>query len=262
MLNPAAISSHTAHPVHAACMPLRMTSSDPFELLKAHVSVNRRVVREGDRVHQVGQPLEWLHVIHSGSFKTVNLAPDGREQVVGLHLKGDWLGFDGIARGQHTCDAVAMDIGEVWSVSYAALLQASTRVPALAALLHAAMSREMTRERNAMMTLCTLPATARVAEFLRVWVESMSERGLRTDLITLRMTRAEIGKYLGLTLETVSRAFSQLARANVIDFPEKGRRHLSITDPDALSRFVQRSQTDKEDLPRAACVANEPCMVH
>ena len=260
MSYPATIPSPTAH---GARVPFPMLTGDAFALLQEHVLVKRRVVREGERIHQLGQPLEWLHVVHSGSFKTVNLAPDGREQVVGLHLKGDWLGFDGIAQGRHTCDAVAMDIGEVWSVSYAALLQASTRDPALAALVHAAMSREITRERNAMMSMCTLSADARVAEFLRVWLESMSERGLRTDRITLRMTRAEIGKYLGLTLETVSRAFSQLARAKVIDFPEKGRRHLSITDADALSRFVQRSQTAEEDFPRASqSFANEPQMVH
>ena len=90
----------------------------------ASVRVARRVVREGDRVYQVGQRLECLHIVHSGSFKTINLAPDGREQVVGIQMKGDWLGFDGIASGLHGCDAVAMDIGEVWCVQYSALLQA------------------------------------------------------------------------------------------------------------------------------------------
>jgi CRP/FNR family transcriptional regulator len=262
------MSTATAHSIQTpraigAAMPCTAPDDDTFDLLQRHVPIRRRVVHAGDRVHQVGQQLESLHVVHSGSFKTVNLAPDGREQVVGLHLKGDWLGIDGIAPGRHTCDAVAMDIGEVWSVSYAALLQASSRVPALATVLHAAMSRELTRERNAMMTLCTLPANARVAEFLRVWVEQMVERGLRTDRIVLRMTRAEIGKYLGLTLETVSRAFSQLARENVIGFPEKGHRHLSITDADALSRFVRRSQTAVEDLPRTSRPAmNQHGWVH
>lgn len=261
MHHAAALATHTA-PAARATM-FQGATGDVFELLQQHVPVKRRMMCEGDRVHQAGQQLEWLHVVHSGSFMTVNLAPDGREQAVGLHLKGDWLGFDGIAQGRHTCDAVAMDIGELWSVSYAALLQASTRVPALAALLHAAMSRVITRERNAMMSMCTLPADARVAEFLRVWLESLSACGLRTDRITLRMTRAEIGKYLGLTLETVSRAFSQLARANVISFPEKGHRHMSITDADALSRYVQRSQTAEEDLPRASRpVVNQLCLVH
>jgi CRP/FNR family transcriptional regulator len=246
----AAVPFTGLHSYAAWTVPTAVPTGDAFTLLQENVPVKRRVVQEGDRVHQVGQPLEWLHVVHSGSFKTINLTPDGREQVVGLHLKGDWLGFDGIARNRHSCDAVAMDIGAVWSVSYAALLQASARQPALAALITAAMSREITRERNAMMSLCTLSANARVAEFLRVWLEALGERGLRTDQITLRMSRAEIGKYLGLTLESVSRAFSQLARENVIGFPEKGRRHMSISDAGALARFVQRSLPAEDAAPR------------
>ena len=75
------------------------------------------------------------------------------------------------------------------------------------------MSREIARDRDSLMSVCTLPADARVADFLRYWAESLAKRGLRTDQITLRMTRAEIGNYLGMTLETVSRALSRLARA-------------------------------------------------
>jgi CRP/FNR family transcriptional regulator len=90
------------------------------------------------------------------------------------------------------------------------------------------------------MSLCTLPADARVAEFLRCWVDSLAKSGMRSDQITLRMTRAEIGNYLGMTLETVSRALSKLARADVICFAEKGRRDIRIADVDALASFVQR----------------------
>ena len=63
-------------------------------------------------------------MLNSGFFKIVNLSADGREQVVGLHFKGDWLGFDGIASGRYGCDAVAMDTGEVWAIRYDALLAA------------------------------------------------------------------------------------------------------------------------------------------
>jgi len=73
-------------------------------------------------------------------------------------------------------------------------------------------------------SVCTLPADARVADFLRYWVDSLARRGMRTDQITLRMTRAEIGNYLGMTLESVSRALSHLARCSLIEFVEKGRR--------------------------------------
>lgn len=210
-------------------------------LLEEQVAMTRRVVHAGDTVYQAGDPLVCLYVIHSGFFKTVNLSPDGREQVVGLHFKGDWLGFDGIAENQFACDAIAMDTGEVWMIRYDALLEACSRTPMLMAAVHTAMSRELARDRDSMMAMCTLPADARVADFLRNWADTLEERGLRTDCITLRMTRAEIGNFLGMKLETVSRALSRLARDKVIGFSEKGRRDVEIPDIAALSAFVDRS---------------------
>ena len=209
-------------------------------LLRAHLQPTRRVLEAGEPVYRVGDPLDCLHIVHAGCFKTVNLASDGREQMVGLHFKGDWLGFDAIAPGRHGCDAIAMERAAVWSLSYAGLLRACASAPALLSMLHVAMSREMNRDRDSMLSLCTLPADARVAEFLRGWTEALAERGLRTDCITLRMSRAEIGNYLGMTLETVSRALSRLAREQVIEFNEPGRREIAIPDVGALAGFVQR----------------------
>ena len=137
-------------------------------------------------------------------------------------------------------DAVALDTGEVWVVRYDALLAECTRHPALLAAVHEAMSREIARDRDSLMSVCTLPADARVADFLRYWAESLARGGLRTDQITLRMTRAEIGNFLGMTLETVSRALCRLARDNIIGFAGKGRRDVQIPDVNALGAFVQR----------------------
>lgn len=210
-----------------------------LDLLRDSLPLQRRVVHAGDALYQAGERFTMLHVLNSGMVKIVNLSPDGREQVVGLHFRGDWLGFDGIATGNYGCDAIAMDTGEVWSFRYDTLLEACAGKPALLQVLHEAMSREIGRDRDSMMSLCTLPADARVADFLRNWAEALAERGLRTDQITLRMTRAEIGNYLGMTLETVSRALSRLARTDVIRFAEKGRREIQIPRVDALERFIQ-----------------------
>lgn len=220
---------------------------DAMALLQQKLPIQRRVVRAGESIFQAGQRFSCLHVVHSGLFKIFNLTQDGRQQLVALHFKGDWLGFDGIPDGRHECEAVAMDVGEIWSIHYDALLLACAREPALLTMLHAAMSREMVRDRDTMMSLCTLTAEARVAQFLRHWVDSLAERGLRTDQITLRLTRAEIGNYLGMTLESVSRALSRLARANVIAFVERGRRHISIPDARALSDFVRSTQVPHEE---------------
>jgi CRP/FNR family transcriptional regulator, anaerobic regulatory protein len=213
--------------------------ADTLKLLSDKLAPQRRMVHAGDVIYQAGEQFGNLYILNSGFFKIVTLSPDGREQVVGLKFRGDWLGFDGIANNQYSCDAVAMDIGEVWVVRYDALLAACATQPALLPVLHGAMSREIARDRDSLMSVCTLPADARVADFLRYWAESLAKRGLRTDQITLRMTRAEIGNYLGMTLETVSRALSKLARDKLIHFVEKGRRDIHIPEVNALSEFIQ-----------------------
>ncbi len=214
---------------------------EALQLLEEHVPFTRRMVHAGDLVHGDGEPCTALHIVNSGMVRSVNISADGREQVVGLHFKGDWLGFDGIASGRYSCDAIAMDTGEVWSFRYDTLLRTCATVPALMAVMHVAMSEQIVRDRDSLLSLGTLPADARVADFLKNWAESLRERGLRTDQITLRMTRAEIGNTLGMTLETVSRALCRMARAGVILFNEKGRRDISIPSIEALGEFIQEA---------------------
>jgi len=220
---------------------------DPFKLIEERLPIQRRVLRAGDTLYRAGDPFAHLHVIHSGLIKLVHRSADGREQVVALTMKRDWLGFDGIAQGHYDSDAVAMDTGEIWSIRYDALLQACTHDGALTALLHEAMSHAMSRDRQLLMSLCTLTTDARVAEFLRRWTESLGRTGLRTDQITLRLTRAEIGSYLGMTLESVSRALTRLARERLIHFAEQGRRELRIPDVAALGDFVQGTLASRKE---------------
>jgi CRP/FNR family transcriptional regulator len=220
--------------------------ADMLRLLEGTLPIQRRVVRTGDSVYQAGQAFGCLYVVNSGFFKMVNLSDEGREQVVGLHFKGDWLGLDGIAAGHYGCDAVAMDTGEVWAIRYDALLKAALATPALLTALHEAMSRELVRDHDSLLSLCTLPADARVAGFLRYWADALAQRGLRNDQITLHMTRAEIGNYLGMTLESVSRALSRLARCDVIHFIEKGRRDIRIPKVEALTSFIQHLMAPME----------------
>jgi len=213
---------------------------DSLRLLQDRLAPRRRVVHVGDVLYSAGERFANLYILNAGFFKMINVSADGREQVVSLKFRGDWLGFDGISGGTYSCDAVALDTGEVWVVRYDELLAACHDCPELLTVLHRAMSREIDRDRESFMSLCTLPADARVAEFLRRWADSLARSGLRSDQITLRMTRAEIGNYLGMTLETVSRALSKMARDQVICFAEKGRRDIRIPDVEALSTFVQR----------------------
>jgi CRP/FNR family transcriptional regulator, anaerobic regulatory protein len=121
------------------------TWRDNLALVEQLLPFVRRVVHAGDAIYEGGAPFGHLYLINSGQFKTVNFTADGRGQVVGLHFRGDWLGFDGIADGHYGCDAIALDTGEVWSVRYADVLVASTSSPELMRLMHTAMSRQIGR---------------------------------------------------------------------------------------------------------------------
>ena len=212
---------------------------ESLTLMEQCLPFGRRKVRADDQVYRCGEAFDTLYLISTGLFKVVNLAPDGREQPAGLYFKGDWLGFDGIPMGRHGCSAIALDTGEVWTIRYDQLLQASAKEPMLMRVVLAAMSAQLARNRDAMLSMGTLPADARVADFLLQWANALAERGLRTDQINVHMTRADMGNYLGLTLESVSRALSRLARNGVIQFNEKGRRDISIPRLAALSEFIQ-----------------------
>ena len=238
-------STHS-HPVRAW--------RDNLTLVQQLLPFTRRAVRAGDAIYDGGAAFSHLYLVNSGQFKTVNVTADGRGQVVGLHFRGDWLGFDGIAEGHHACDAIALDTGEVWAVAYADLLAASMHSPELTRLLHAAMSRQIGRGSDCLVALGTLPADARVADFIKDWAQSLAERDLRTDQITLHMTRAEIGNYLGMTLETVSRALRRLAQCGAIRFDEKGRRDLTIPSLAALDIFI-RGALDQDSAVRLPVAA-------
>lgn len=201
----------------------------------------RRTVHAGEAVFRAGERFDSLFVLNSGQFKIVASLACGCDKVSGFRFRGDWLGFDGIATLHYRCDAIAMDTGEVWALRYDALLAACAARPGLLALLHGAMSREVNSGSGSQMAVCTLPPAARVANFLHFWAKSLARQGLRSDQITLRLTRAEIGAHLGVTLETVSRGFSRLARSGLIRFAETGRRDIVIPDVGALDEFVQRS---------------------
>lgn len=224
----------------AACNGTAQRIAEALQQVAAVLEPKRRIVHAGDVVYRAGDRFEHLHILNSGFFKLISLSGDGREQVVGLRFRGDWLGFSAISSGRYGCDAIALDTAEVWTVRYDALMQACIRHPALMAIVHGAMSNEMVRDRDSLMAICTLPADARVAAFLHDWARSLAARGLRADQFSLRLTRAEIGNYLGLTLETVSRVLSRLARAELIAFHEKSRRDIAIPDFRALAAYVER----------------------
>jgi CRP/FNR family transcriptional regulator len=210
------------------------TIDDTIALLREHAGAYVRPLHEGTAVYRRGQPFSNLYVLGVGSVKLLGNAADGRPQVVGLRLRGDWLGLDGVPSGHHASDAVSMDVGQAWVVPYAALLKAGMQSPQVLGLLHAAMSGEIVRERERMVAMGSLTVHARIAAFLHRWSDDLARRGLHSASLRLGLTRAEIGAHLGVTLETVSRALSSLERDGVIGFGQN-RRDLHILDPVALA---------------------------
>ena len=214
---------------------------DSLALLEQYNLFSRRKVKTNDHIYQVGQAFDTIYVMGSGLCKVINLAPDGREQAVGLHFKGDWLGFDGITSGTYSCSAIALESSEVWTIGYNSLLQASAREPKLMQVVLAAMSVQLGRNHDALLSMGTLNTDGRVGEFLLQWARALEMRGLRTDQITVHMSRADIGNYLGMRVESVSRALTKLTHRGVIEFNESKRRDIRIPSLEALSGFIQNS---------------------
>ena len=209
---------------------------EPHELDKVDRIVNRRrPIRRGDYLYRAGTALESLHAIRTGFLKSAVLYEDGREQVAGFHMMGDLMGLDAIGTGQHLCDAVALEDSEICEIPLAALEQLSRDIPSLLRHFHRIMSREIVRDHGVMLRLGTMHAEERLAAFLLNLSQRFAARGYSPSEFHLRMTREEIGSYLGLKLETISRALSRFQEEGLLEVRTK---RVKIRDMDALRRMV------------------------
>jgi len=235
----------SAQPSSHAALPAAPGGANALDALLAvlgrEAPVLRRSLHPKDVIYRMGDRFRGLHILRTGLCKVFGLGPGGREELTTLLFKGDWLGFDGLADGRQTCTAVAADVGELWTIPYDAILRVGARHPEVMTQMHAALARQGARERDAMLTMYGLPVDARVAAFLCRWADELQHCGLRTDRIALAVTRAEIGGHLGMRLETVSRAMSQLDRMGLIRFSAHGRRDIEIPDMAALRDFVRHA---------------------
>jgi CRP/FNR family transcriptional regulator len=162
-------------------------------------------------------------------------AEDGRDQVTGFQMAGEVIGLDGIVSDHHTCDAVALEDAEVCVMNFDRLEDLSREINALQRHVHKIMSREIVRENGVMLLLGSMRADERLAAFLLNLVQRLHTRGFSQSELVLRMTREEIGSYLGLKLETVSRTFSKFVEEGIVEVKQ---RHVRILNPDALKLIV------------------------
>lgn len=172
--------------------------------------------KAGQRIFTIGQPFDMLYIVNSGFLKTVLLDDAGNEQVLGFPMKGDLLGTDGIHQKKYASEAVALTSCDIVMVPFKILMSLSRRYPELEMALYSAISRELVREQVMLNMLGSLSAEARVGRFLISLSERFSAMGYSGKEFNLRMTRQDIGSYLGLTLETVSRTMSAFDRLGFI----------------------------------------------
>jgi len=178
------------------CLPIGIEAAD-LRKLDELVSTRRRMKR-GDYLYRAGQGFESIYAIRSGFFKTDVLIEDGRDQVTGFQMTGELLGLDGISSEVHTCNAIALEDSEVCAIPFSQLEGLSRQIHTLQHHFHKVMSREIVRDHGVMMLLGTMRAEERLAAFLLNLSQRFKARGYSPAEFNLRMSRDEIGSYLGL----------------------------------------------------------------
>jgi CRP/FNR family transcriptional regulator, anaerobic regulatory protein len=220
------------------CLPYGLNDEE-MARLDDLVSVRKRLKR-GDYLYRAGEQFDAIFAIRSGFFKTDVLIEDGRDQVTGFQMAGELLGLDGISTERHTCNAIALEDSEICAIPFSRLESLSREIHTLQHHFHKVMSREIVRDHGVMMLLGTMRAEARLAAFLLNLSQRFTARGFSHAEFYLRMTREEIGSYLGLKLETVSRAFSRFQDDGLIAVQQK---HIRILNLDRLKGLMQSTST-------------------
>ncbi len=193
----------------------------------------RKRVKRGDTLYRSGEDFNAIYAVRTGFFKSSVVLEDGRDQVTGFHMAGEIVGMDGIGNDRHASDVIALEDSEVCIIPYARLEEAGMQRQ-----LHKAMSRELVRDQGVMMLLGTMRAEERLAAFLLSLSQRFTARGFSHTEFHLRMTREEIGSYLGLSLETVSRLFSRVQDEGLIGVRQ---RHIVIHDIAGLKSVMVKA---------------------
>lgn len=215
------------------CMPVGVSTED-LERIDQLIGVRRKVKRN-ETLFSNGEKFSAMYAIRTGFFKTSVATEDGRDQVTGFQMAGEIMGLDGIVNDFHSCDAIALEDAEVCVMPFDKIEALSREVTSLQHHVHKIMSREIVREHGVMLLLGSMRAEERLAAFLLNLVQRLHARGFSQTELVLRMTREEIGSYLGLKLETVSRTFSKFAEEGLVEVKQ---RHVRILNTEALQNLV------------------------
>jgi CRP/FNR family transcriptional regulator len=231
------------------CLPVGITASD---IAKIDGLVKERVyLKKGESLYRHGEPLNAVYSIRFGTLKTEFCLEDGRQQVIGFHLPGEILGLDGIGDGHYQSEAIALEESEVCIIRYEAFEDLAQQIPALQKQFHRILSRELTQDQRHLLSLGSLRAEERLAVFLLNLSQRLAARGYQNNEFNLRMSRVEIGSYLGIQIETVSRMLSRFAESGLIQIKQ---RHIKLIDMNGLYELAGLPNPDHNAPAIPACV--------
>ena len=227
------------------CLPIGI---DQAELALLDRIIKRRLpVKRGEYLYRAGDPFESIYAVKSGSFKTFSFTEDGREQVAGLHLPGELFGMDAISSGTYCCAAAALERSSVCEIPFDRLEELATGLPSLMRQLVRIMSKDIQRDKR-IMQITKNNAEGRLAAFLLSLSERFRERGFAAEEYRLGMSRIDIGNYLGLADETVSRLFTRFQEAGLLDTDRRRIRLIDIPRLRAIARGLAGHPLSKARL--------------
>jgi len=215
------------------CLPAGLCAEDMQRM--EHVVYARRRVKRGEALFNAGDAFNAIYAVRVGFFKSSVVDREGREQVTGFFMGGELLGMDGVGGGSYNGAAIALEDSEVCVMPFALVEEMAREVPALQRHLHSVLSREIVRDHGVMMLLGSMRAEERLATFLLNLSRRFTRRGFSASDFHLRMTREELGSYLGLKLETVSRLFSKFQEDGLLEVNQK---HVRIRDSEGLEALL------------------------
>lgn len=219
------------------CLPMGLTPDD-VDRLDAIVKRNRPLQR-GDHVFRTDDGFRSLYVVKTGSVKTYTQCADGSEQVVGFHLPGEILGLDAIESLKHGCSARVLETSAICELPFDRLSELSGTMPSLQHQMFRLLSKEIGQDTEMLALLGKSTAEERLASFLVSLSNRFKRRGFSATDFFLSMSRQEIGSYLGLALETVSRLFTRFQDENLLKVE---RKHVQILDLEGLQALITHQQ--------------------
>ncbi|RFP24504.1 fumarate/nitrate reduction transcriptional regulator Fnr [Duganella sp. BJB488] len=224
--------------MHQLCLPMGLDNNDMDRL--DQIIGRRRKVARGAPLFRIGDPFQSLYAIRLGHFKTYQVNREGVEQITGFQMAGELLGMDAISADQHHCTGVALEDSEVCEIPFGSLQQLLADMPTLLRHFHRMMSQEITREQSVMLLLGNMQATQRFAAFLVNLSSRYEARGYSPHVFQLRMSREEIGNYLGLTIESISRLLSKFKKEGLL---RVSNREIELLEPIRLKAITAGTQT-------------------